>query len=176
MILFLSYTIPIVVVIQFLGQHLHMLQRVGHKARAEHVLHLFLGACLGHITHFAHIIIHSTIPVLYWLCLPSGWGSAVVFIACAKAWQAAKWSVSPFDSQLPPWKQQVRGREDGLCQLGWLIPGADTGHWTGLHNWGWYSKAQGCENRICVNWSEWLLTLQKPSYLAILKPFQFLLH
>lgn len=35
MILLLSYTIPIVVIIHFLGQHLHMLQRVGHKARAE---------------------------------------------------------------------------------------------------------------------------------------------
>lgn len=84
-----------------------------HKARAERVLQLFLSACLCHTAHSAQVIIHlhQFQPFNGFVFL-----QAVVFIACAKAWQAAKLSVSTFDSQLPPWKHQLRGREDGLCQ------------------------------------------------------------
>lgn len=94
------------------------------------------------------------------------------------SWQ--NYPVSTFDSQLPPWKHQLRCREDGPCQARMSHPWEVT-RGTRLvlnngHNWVLYSKAHGCENKVYANWSEWPLALQKLSHLAILKSFQFSLH
>lgn len=86
---------------------------------------------------------------------------------CIYVWQSASSLETPTALQraqsLPGSDVSSLGAHMGTCAKQW-------------HNWGLHSKARGCENNTCVNWSEWLLTLHKPSHLAILKSCKFSLH
>lgn len=100
-------------------------------------MNLLLGACLCHITHSVHVVIHSH---QFWsftgfVFLQAG--KALLFLKLVpKLGKLAKLSASMFDSQLPPWETPT------VLQRGWSLPGSDvsslggdTGHQTCAKQW-----------------------------------------
>lgn len=113
-------------VMHFPGQHLHVLQRVRRKATTAYVDHFF-PYCMSFPDYTHYTSCHPFAPtrIVCLLCLPSGWGSAAVFIVHAKAWQARKAVCMYVWQSVSSLQRNTNGTVEmmGSASLGFLVCG-----------------------------------------------------